>query len=258
MDAFSDPDARWIAVQTRNPLASNSFIYSVITTRIYCRPTCPSRCARRANVIFHESAAAAEADGYRACKRCRPDVLEHNGEGEKQRKTILKACDILGGELAQEKKWAVKNLAAEVGLTESHFCRVFKKITGMTVGDYRARLSITAQGKVDGPNHRSLEESLVWVSPASDSIILQEHQSADANLLDWNHGSDKIPPDLSILHNPALYDFGTVEDFQLTFQGAVDNLLEPCVSTFYDSCLEDDGLEFFDFSLLSQDQLGEQ
>ncbi|KKY15717.1 putative dna repair and transcription factor ada [Diplodia seriata] len=74
---YTTPHARWRALATRDPHAHTSFVYAVRSTRIYCRPTCPARLARRANIDFYDSAAAAVTalPGYRACKRCRPDVV---------------------------------------------------------------------------------------------------------------------------------------------------------------------------------------
>ncbi|TVY73149.1 Bifunctional transcriptional activator/DNA repair enzyme Ada [Lachnellula suecica] len=140
MPHFSTPSSRWAAVQARNPLAASAFIYSVITTKIYCRPTCPSRLARRANVTFHNSAVEAEADGFRACKRCRPELAQV--AADPQRVFVDKACELIGMEGGGGEKWSVKGLAKEVGLTESHFCRVFKKVLGITVGEYRARIHL--------------------------------------------------------------------------------------------------------------------
>ncbi|KAH8821433.1 metal binding domain of Ada-domain-containing protein [Xylogone sp. PMI_703] len=144
---FATPSSRWAALQRRDPAAENSFIYSVTTTKIYCRPTCPSRLARRANIVFHDNAAAAEKDGFRPCRRCRPDL---SSEDVPQRKAIEKACDLIKGESLQDnevKKWTVKALAKEVGLTESHFCRSFKRFTGCTIGEYRAQMISTAQNE---------------------------------------------------------------------------------------------------------------
>jgi len=67
----SDAD-RWAAVQGRDARADGQFFYSVRTTGVYCRPSCAARLARRENVAFHASAAAAERAGFRPCKRCRP------------------------------------------------------------------------------------------------------------------------------------------------------------------------------------------
>jgi AraC family transcriptional regulator of adaptative response/methylated-DNA-[protein]-cysteine methyltransferase len=68
--SFSD-DARWAAVAERNPSFDGSFVYSVATTGVYCRPSCGAR-PKRVNVRFHATCAEAEAAGFRACKRCKP------------------------------------------------------------------------------------------------------------------------------------------------------------------------------------------
>ena len=138
MAQFKSSSSRWAALQSRDPRATSSFVYCVTTTKIYCRPTCPSRLARRANVVFHESASAAEADGFRACKRCRPSMKEN--EGDPQITAVERACELIKMETERGEKWGVKALAKEVGLTESHFCRIFKKIVGVTVGEYRSQI----------------------------------------------------------------------------------------------------------------------
>src|SRR5207237_4548520 len=66
-------DPRWAALVARDPAADGTFYYSVKTTGVYCRPSCAARPARRENVAFHATAAAAERAGFRACKRCKPD-----------------------------------------------------------------------------------------------------------------------------------------------------------------------------------------
>jgi len=66
-------DPRWAAVVGRDPDADGRFFYSVRTTGVYCRPSCPSRPAKPHNVVFHATAADAERAGFRACRRCKPD-----------------------------------------------------------------------------------------------------------------------------------------------------------------------------------------
>src|SRR4051794_17979550 len=66
-------DPRWTAVTHRDKSADGSFYYAVATTGVYCRPSCAARPARRENVSFHPTCEAAEAAGFRACKRCRPN-----------------------------------------------------------------------------------------------------------------------------------------------------------------------------------------
>ena len=63
---------RWKAVCARDRTQDGRFFYGVGTTGIYCRPSCPARRPLRKNVRFYDSPAAAEGDGLRACRRCRP------------------------------------------------------------------------------------------------------------------------------------------------------------------------------------------
>jgi AraC family transcriptional regulator of adaptative response / DNA-3-methyladenine glycosylase II len=69
-----DEERWWRAVQGQDPRFDGWFVLGVLTTGIYCRPSCPARTPHRRNVRFHPSAAAAQAAGLRACKRCRPDA----------------------------------------------------------------------------------------------------------------------------------------------------------------------------------------
>src|SRR3982751_3520752 len=64
---------RWKAVLDRDPAFDGSFVYAVSTTRIYCRPTCPSRRPTRGRVQFFASPSEAEDSGYRPCRRCHPE-----------------------------------------------------------------------------------------------------------------------------------------------------------------------------------------
>lgn len=69
---FSTDEARWLAVERRDADADGRFFTGVMTTGVYCKPSCPGR-PKRQNVRFFESAAAARAAGLRACKRCKPE-----------------------------------------------------------------------------------------------------------------------------------------------------------------------------------------
>lgn len=61
------------AIAARDPSLDGTFVYAVITTGVYCRPSCAARSARRENVRFFDDGAAAQAAGFRPCRRCRPD-----------------------------------------------------------------------------------------------------------------------------------------------------------------------------------------
>ncbi|MBW2373286.1 MAG: 3-methyladenine DNA glycosylase 2, partial [Deltaproteobacteria bacterium] len=67
-------DACYTALESRDPRFDGRFYTGVVTTGIYCRPICPARTPRRRNVRFYASAAAAAEDGFRACRRCRPEA----------------------------------------------------------------------------------------------------------------------------------------------------------------------------------------
>lgn len=73
---FTEDDTRWQAVRTRDASMDGHFVYGVLSTRIFCRPSCPSRPARPENVTFYETTEAAREGGFRACLRCRPDQPE--------------------------------------------------------------------------------------------------------------------------------------------------------------------------------------
>ena len=66
-------DPRWQAIARRDAAMDGRFVYGVFSTRIFCRPSCPSRPARPQSITFFETAKAAREGGFRACLRCCPD-----------------------------------------------------------------------------------------------------------------------------------------------------------------------------------------
>lgn len=123
-------DPRWAAVVARDARADGSFCYSVQSTGIYCRPSCRSRQARPEHVRFHASAAAAEAAGFRACKRCCPD---RPSRAEQYAARITEACRLIE---TSEEAPALAELARHVGVSTWHFHRLFKAATGLTPKAY--------------------------------------------------------------------------------------------------------------------------
>jgi AraC family transcriptional regulator, regulatory protein of adaptative response / methylated-DNA-[protein]-cysteine methyltransferase len=77
---FSNDDDRWSAVRRRQRAAEGAFVYSVRTTGVYCRPSCPARLPLQKNVRFHLTCADAEKAGFRPCKRCRPKEMRLAGD----------------------------------------------------------------------------------------------------------------------------------------------------------------------------------
>jgi AraC family transcriptional regulator of adaptative response/methylated-DNA-[protein]-cysteine methyltransferase len=127
---LSDP--RWAAVTARDPQADGTFVYSVKTTGVYCRPSCAARPARPENVAFHASTAEAERAGFRPCKRCKPDQAPL---AEQHAARIADLCRFIE---AAEALPTLDELAARAQLSPYHLHRVFKDVTGLTPKAYAA------------------------------------------------------------------------------------------------------------------------
>ena len=125
-------DPRWASVVARDPKADGRFYYSVRTTGVYCRPSCAARLARAENVRFHLSCAEAEREGFRPCKRCKPD---QPSLVEQHAATVAKVCRLIETE---EELPGLAQLARHAGMSVHHFHRVFKAITGLTPKHYAA------------------------------------------------------------------------------------------------------------------------
>lgn len=138
-------DPRWTKLITRDASADGSFVYSVATTGVYCRPSCGARTPKPSNVAFHPDPGAAEAAGFRPCKRCRPNEASL---AERQAALIAAACRRIE---AAEESLSLDELADSAGLSPHHFHRTFRSVTGLTpkgYGDaYRARKVREALGK---------------------------------------------------------------------------------------------------------------
>lgn len=126
----TERDSRWARVIARDRTADGQFWYSVATTGIYCRPSCPSRGCKRENVAFHETLEAAKATGFRACKRCNPDGASLDVENSI---LVEKACRLIE---QSEEAPSLARLADAVELSQSYFHRLFKSVTGLTPKAY--------------------------------------------------------------------------------------------------------------------------
>jgi AraC family transcriptional regulator of adaptative response/methylated-DNA-[protein]-cysteine methyltransferase len=142
-------DERWRAVTARDRSADGAFVYSVRSTGVYCRPSCPARRPRRENVRFHATGADAERHGFRSCKRCRPEASSAHPE---HARAVSTACALIQ-ESSREPR--LETLARAAGMSPSHFHRVFKSLTGVTPKAYasarrseRVRSALSRRGTV--------------------------------------------------------------------------------------------------------------
>lgn len=117
-----DFEARYRAVSSRDARFDGWFYTAVRTTGIYCRPSCPATTPRRENVEFHPTAAAAQAAGFRACKRCRPDASPGSPEWNIRSDVVARAMRLISDGLVNRE--GVGGLARRLGYTERHLTRL--------------------------------------------------------------------------------------------------------------------------------------
>ncbi|MEA3054081.1 MAG: AraC family transcriptional regulator [Sphingomonadales bacterium] len=141
-----DDDSAWRAVLRRDRALDGRFVTGVLTTGIYCRPSCAARHPRRENVRFFASGVEAANAGLRACLRCRPD------EVTREALALEKAFKLLD---EAETPPSLDSLAEAAGYSPFHFHRLFKRATGLTPAAYargkRARsmiMTLETQGRV--------------------------------------------------------------------------------------------------------------
>jgi len=123
-------DPRWARVMARDRTADGQFWYSVATTGVYCRPSCPSKRPNPKNVTLHDTLAAAKATGFRPCKRCKPEGASLEAQNAAR---VAQACRLIE---QSEQPLSLADLADAVELSASHFHRMFKAVTGLTPKDY--------------------------------------------------------------------------------------------------------------------------
>jgi AraC family transcriptional regulator of adaptative response/methylated-DNA-[protein]-cysteine methyltransferase len=124
-------DAAWRAVQRRDRAFDGRFVTGVLSTGIYCRPSCAARHAARANVRFFADGAAARDAGLRPCKRCRPDDMTRDEAA------VLAAIDHIK---SAESPPSLAVLAELTGYSPAHLQRLFTRATGMSPTRYARAL----------------------------------------------------------------------------------------------------------------------
>jgi AraC family transcriptional regulator, regulatory protein of adaptative response / methylated-DNA-[protein]-cysteine methyltransferase len=122
-----EPEACWAAIRDRNATLDGKFFYGVVTTGVYCRPSCPSRRPLRRNVRFFPSSEAAERAGLRPCLRCGPGA-------NTAAKAIGELCDYIREHSVEPVD--LKRLAARAGFSLFHLQRTFKTVTGVSPREF--------------------------------------------------------------------------------------------------------------------------
>ena len=125
-------DARWNALQTRDRAQDGQFVFAVITTGVYCRPSCGARRPLRSNVRFFDSPGEAERAGFRACRRCRPTAVAAQ--------VALAAGARAWLDAHPDERTSLDELAGVMGVSPSHLQRTFTRAYGVSPRTYQAAL----------------------------------------------------------------------------------------------------------------------
>lgn len=126
-------EERWAALASRDAHRDGDFVYAVRTTGVYCRPSCGARTPRREHVALFAGPAEAEASGYRACLRCRPDRRQTSAEA-----VVARARAFLDARLDAdpEERVTLAELAEVLGWSTAHLQRTFTRIVGLSPRAY--------------------------------------------------------------------------------------------------------------------------
>ncbi|OEJ24437.1 AraC family transcriptional regulator [Streptomyces agglomeratus] len=149
-----DEESKYEAVTSRDARFDGEFFFAVATTGIYCRPSCPAVTPKRANVRFYPTAAAAQANGFRACRRCRPDAVPGSADWNARADVVGRAMRMIGdgivdregvpglaGRLGYSTRQVQRQLTAELGAgpvalaraQRAHTARVLLQTTALPV-----------------------------------------------------------------------------------------------------------------------------
>ena len=151
------------AVAARDARFDGVFVYGVVTTGVYCRPSCASRAAKRANLRFFAGPAPAEQAGFRACKRCHP--RDTDGATTRRIKALARYI-----ELHADEPLPLTRLAAAAHLSPTHLQRTFKAVLGVSPKAFQdsARLATLKSGLEAG---RGVLESITGAGFQSTSRV---------------------------------------------------------------------------------------
>lgn len=119
-----------VAIVSRDSSRDGDFYYGVVTTKIFCSPSCPSKSPKIENVVKFEDCESAKSAGFRACKRCKPEGMSIDVE---QKKAVARICQIIE---SSEDEMSLEELAKQAGYSSFYFHKMFKRITGITPKAY--------------------------------------------------------------------------------------------------------------------------
>lgn len=149
----------WKAALRRDPAFDGAFVFGVVTTGIYCRPSCPARRPLRKNVRLFKTPRAAEREGFRACRRCRPVPS-----------LAARACEML----RSVNRMTLRQLAGRLGVSPHHLQRTFTRALGVSPAAY---LDMVRFGRFRGCAGRGVAPALYGAGFGSPSRLYERARS---------------------------------------------------------------------------------
>ena len=127
--------ARWDAIQSRDRGADGVFVYGVRSTGIYCRPSCPSRKPNPNQILFFPLPEAAEQQGFRECKRCKPRTVNLR---DPRTKAVAQACREIDSRVREgnDAPVTLSALSAPLEMSSHQLERAFRSVMGITPRQY--------------------------------------------------------------------------------------------------------------------------
>ncbi len=129
-------EEKWNASLACDPACDGRFYYGVLTTGIFCRPSCKSKSPKRENVVFFDTPQQAAASGLRPCKRCRPDLLEYEPQKESAEK-IRQVCELYFADQSR-----LKTELRSLGLSRNRMSQLFLQEYGRSPSEYLSELRV--------------------------------------------------------------------------------------------------------------------
>ncbi len=126
----TNEEQAWRAVLSRDAAFDGAFVYAVTTTGVFCQPTCPSRRPRRENVRFFATPIEARREGFRPCRRCRPE----SSGGSATERAVLAAMTYVDDH--PDEDVTLDRIAAAVAASPHHLQREFTRLVGMSPRQY--------------------------------------------------------------------------------------------------------------------------
>ena len=168
------PDRQWRAVLDRDRRYDGTFVYAVRSTGIYCRPSCPSRRPRRTQVSFFPIPEAAEAVGFRACRRCKPASLTPDPEVG----LVRDLCRALAAQ--PDRRLDLDALARLAGRGPQQVARAFRRVLGVSPRQYQVALQVRRlKTELKGRRHVS---PAIYEAGYSSSSRVYERSNAELGM----------------------------------------------------------------------------